>query len=914
MWNSVGKFQLFSIVSLLCLKYCHGNRTEAVRFHRLPKRVIPTSYDLQLLLPSFYTDFTYQGRVTIDIFVIEPTNVITLNYDGLNIEKEKTEFLTYEIDNLTILSQLCDSDKQFFTILFNQKLKIGNYKLFLYFHGEVRNDLFGFYKSSYKVRNETRWMGVTQFSQTFARRAFPCFDEPYMKATFQLHFGHYRNQTITSNTVTEQISPTNTSNYIITSMKKTPKMSTYLIGWSVHDFNHYESIDLPGFGLWARETMAEKGSLALQEGRLIYLALESYLNIENPIKKIDHVAISDFHFGAMENWGMITFRESRIIFDEKTTPTDVIHSGLTTMGHEYAHTWFGNLVTPEFWNFAWLKEGFATYFSYIARSIINPDNRMMDLFVVENLQSALLSDSTAHNRTMNGRGDGEADNIMGYADFNAYQKGSSIVRMISRLMGSESFLQAITSFLRSNLYSYITPEILYEHLQNYANGGGKLMKDINMREVIESYANQPGYPLITIKRNYSSGWIEILQERFNLHSNWSNPKQPLWWVPLSFVSKSLASSTISSQFGSTWLAPKDKGLMKINSDPQDWILCDIDKIGYYRVNYDSYNWNMLIEHLGTDEFDTIKPITRATLIDDAFNLAQGGYISYNISFRLINYLGKETEYEPWFASLKSLYFLNQIFQDLPTLRVSLQSYTIRLLKTIYQSFSFVKTQDSLREKLLRQLILSAACEMNHPHCLKQARFKFTKWINDSSEIVDPDLKSSIYCSGIRFGSDEDWKEVFSRFIQADLHTEKELLMKALGCSNNKILIDKFLNFSITTHEPEIQKQYRTLIVSGIINGNRENINYTLEFIAKNFEKIIKMRGSKFLIDVLNLVKVRVTSIEILTQFSSLVENDISNLDGMEQARSAVKYAERSIAWIKKHSAIIENSVNSQMYM
>ncbi|KAG8040091.1 hypothetical protein G9C98_001207 [Cotesia typhae] len=217
------------------MQYCHGNTTEAVRFHRLPIQVIPTSYDLQILLPSFSGNFNYQGRVIIDIFVIERTNVIILNYDGLSIDSEKTEFLIYEIDNLTILSQSCDSDKQFFTILFNQKLKVGNYKLFLYFHGEVRNDLFGFYKSSYKVRNETR----------------------------------------------------NTSNYIITSMKKTPKMSTYLIGWSVHDFNYHESVDLPGFGLWARETMAEKGLLALQEGRLIYLALESYFNIENPIKKND---------------------------------------------------------------------------------------------------------------------------------------------------------------------------------------------------------------------------------------------------------------------------------------------------------------------------------------------------------------------------------------------------------------------------------------------------------------------------------------------------------------------------------------------------------------------------------------------------------------------------------------------------
>lgn len=215
----------------------------------------------------------------------------------------------------------------------------------------------------------------------------------------------------------------NSSNYIITSMKKTPKMSTYLVGWSIHDFNYQQLVNSSKFSLWARKMMTGKGSLALQEGRLIYSALESYFNIENPIKKIDHIAISDFHFSAMENWGMITFRESALLFDKKTTPTDVIHAGLNTMGHEYAHTWFGNLVTPEFWNVVWLKEGFATYFSYVARSIINPDYQMMDLFVIYNLRSALLSDSIAHNRTMNGRGNGEADTIMGYADFNAYQKG-----------------------------------------------------------------------------------------------------------------------------------------------------------------------------------------------------------------------------------------------------------------------------------------------------------------------------------------------------------------------------------------------------------------------------------------------------------------------------------------------------------
>ncbi|XP_057331613.1 aminopeptidase N-like isoform X2 [Microplitis mediator] len=870
----IGLSKLLStiIVWVICVKYCYSHENNTIRFHRLPKNVIPISYDLQLLLPYFSNNYTYHGRVIIDISVIEQTNSIILNYDGLDIESEKTEFLTYEIDNLTILSQSFDSDKQFFTILFNQKLKIGIYKLYLYFNGHIRDDLFGFYRSKYKAGNETRWMAVTQFSQTFARRAFPCFDEPYMKATFKLHFGHYRNQTITSNTIPDKITPTNSSNYIITSMKKTPKMSTYLVGWSIHDFNYQQLVNSTNFSLWTRKTMTGKGSLALKEGRLIYSTLESYLSIENPINKIDHIAISDFHFSAMENWGMITFRESAILFDKKTTPTNVIHAGLNTMGHEYAHTWFGNLVTPEFWNVVWLKE--------------------------------------AHNRTMNGKDNGEADTIMGYADFNAYQKGSSIVRMINHLMGSTAFTEAIKSFLKANLYGYVTPEVLYEHLQNYTMTQGKLIENFNIREVIETYANQPGYPLISIKRNYSSGLVEISQERFDLNSNWTSTKPPQWWVPLSFASKSQTNSAISSTFGSIWLAPKDKDIIKIDSNPQDWIICDIDKVGYYRVNYDSRNWHMLIEHLRTDEFHTIKPISRATLIDDAFNLAEGGYIPYDIFFNLINYLSKETEYEPWFTSLKSFNFLNQIFKDLPVLRTSIQSYVRRLLKTIYESFSFDEVEDQLRIKLLRSLILSTACEMNYPDCLQNSILNFNKWINNSSWIVEPDLKSFVYCNGIRFGSAKDWEKVFSRFIEADLHTEKELLMKGLGCTNNVTLINKFLNYATSIDGLELPKQYQTTIIKAILSGNRKNVNYTLEFMSKNLEKIIKVRGKEFLVDILISIKYEITSAENLKKFSSLVENNIDSLGNhIEKARNAVKYAEKSIAWIEKYSPVIERIVN-----
>lgn len=240
-------------------------------------------------------------------------------------------------------------------------------------------------------------------------------------------------------------------NYYLTTMKRTPTMSTYLLGWAIHDFNYCHLSNLTSFGMWLRQPMMGKGELALKEGKLIYSKLESWMDVKNPIRKLEHVAVPDFNFHAMENWGMITFRESVVLLDNHVIPTKSIHEGLGTMAHEYAHTWFGNLVTPKFWNVAWLKEGFATYFSYFGRSLVYPDLRFMDLFVVENLHQVFQDDAADHNRTMNGKNSGGANDALGFLDFCAYKKGAAIVRMIKNIMGEELFKQALKSYLTNRL-------------------------------------------------------------------------------------------------------------------------------------------------------------------------------------------------------------------------------------------------------------------------------------------------------------------------------------------------------------------------------------------------------------------------------------------------------------------------------
>lgn len=203
----------------------------------------------------------------------------------------------------------------------------------------------------------------------------------------------------------------------------TPRMSTYQLGWALHDFVSSANSSQT-FRMWTRGSMNNRGTTALNYGKSIYSSLKNWISIEDPIPKMDQFAVPDFNFHAMENWGMITYRESVVLYEDGITPTRYMIDGIATMAHEYAHTWFGNLVTPVFWDVAWLKEGFASYFQYFAVSMVEPSWGMMEKFVVDVVQPALLLDSGNHSRVMNGRNVGSPGSIMAVLDFVSYKKGS----------------------------------------------------------------------------------------------------------------------------------------------------------------------------------------------------------------------------------------------------------------------------------------------------------------------------------------------------------------------------------------------------------------------------------------------------------------------------------------------------------
>lgn len=874
--------------------------------YRLPKKIVPVSYNL-----SIYThpiDANYNGHVRIILQVLERTDSIVLHTDALTIQRNAS--LSNEWGRLIRISRYIHDDKaQMLTIKLERVLKPAKYTLEVSFKGCIANDVFGFYSSLYKVDGKLRRIAVTQFSPTYARRAFPCMDEPYLKAEFQLHIGHHKDQKATSNTPVQFLQRKNDT-YYVTTFHRTPRISTYLVGWTVHNFVPERSRSSGDFKMWTRDSMKFRGSAALNRGRAVYSALQTWLLVKSPLVKIDQFAIPDFNFHAMENWGLITYRESVVLY-ENGTPTRKTVDGLSTMAHEYAHSWFGNLVTPEFWDVVWLKEGFATFFQYFGVSLTEPNLRMMNLFVVDCLQPTLLADSDNHTRTLNGQDVGNRSSIMNALDFVSYNKGASVIRMINYTIGNKAFQLGLQNYLRDMSYQAATPTDLYRHLQTALDRTGQIREHIFVKEVVESWANQPGYPLVTITRNYKTKVVFASQERFYLNRQAAKIdfEKSSWWIPLTFVTEE-SKSALDQTAPAAWLKPKPKtnstivGIVKPNS----WVIFNVQQVGYYRVNYDKSNWKMLIRHLKLRNLKKIHVLNRAALLDDAFNLARAGYVNYTLPFDLATYLVRETEYEPWVAAINNFNFLNRVLAYSPRVQQLFQNYANHLLKPIYKLLSFKESlMDSSITKLHRELILSTACSVNNIHCLKTSETLFKSWLWSETSTVPRNLKSFVYCVGIRSGNYNDWNTVWSRFLRTDLHTEQELLLSALGCTKTPRLIDRYLNVSITYEL--LRKQYRMTIVNAVLNGNSENVNYVIDFIRNNLHTILKTRGVDFLTKMLTAIGDTIITETQLNKLRSFVHEYIENLGSASNAaRKAVTTSTSTVAWINKYLPIIEKAL------
>ncbi|CAB0036672.1 unnamed protein product [Trichogramma brassicae] len=752
--------------------------------YRLPKSIIPRKYFINYEKIDFMAD-TFKGSVEIHADVKEKTNKISLHKGKyLNITDVK-------INSSIKPKEVKINDKaEIYTILLDSELKKSIPLVFtLNFKGKLRDDMIGFYKSSYNESNKERYLAATQFESTHARHAFPCFDEPAFKANFSVTIKPPGDNYICLSNMPQIYTRYSSSKpKKICKFEQSVEMSTYLVAFIVADF---EAVKDEKFAVWSRRDAVDQSKYALKIGQASQDYFSKHLNISYSLSKMDMVAVPDFSAGAMENWGLITYRETAVLYDGNHSSNAAMQRVASVIVHEMAHQWFGNLVTPEWWNYLWLSEGFARYYEYMGTHADAENWNLEGQFVVDHLQTSFSTDGTNGTHPVSAKVYTPSE-IKGIFDKISYAKAASLIRMLEKLTGPTAFYGALQEYLKNRQYSFGTPTALFIPFQKQI-GGGKSLTKFDIIEVMNSWTKQPGFPVVHV--SFKNGSMTLTQKRFYTRPPNYNNSKSIWNIPITYTTRTVADfSDFRDVF---WLKDKTATLEVRNANINDWIILNLQQAGYYRVNYDEAMWRLIISDLHSESRERIHPINRANLIDDLFNLARAGEIGYDIVLSATDYLVNETDYVPWKAALTNLNYLTKRFVGRGFVEQAYKDYVINLLEPSFKRLGFFdKKYDKHTDILLRKVVLETLCVFGYEKCINEAKKLFEEERKQVIPIVPPNQQLFVYSAIARHGDERNWNYLYKKFTDSIYATEKSTLITALACSSKPDLLNNLGDYSV----------------------------------------------------------------------------------------------------------------------
>ncbi|KAB0800418.1 hypothetical protein PPYR_06158 [Photinus pyralis] len=852
---------------------------------RLPRSILPDAYDVKLIPFILEGNFTFKGEITIRVNVTEAVSNITLHSDELEINQKSITVNDLQNNTFAVEKIENDTERQFLIIFPKEKLQAGQYDIYIEFKGILNDQMQGFYRSSYNVETEVRWIAATQFQATDARRAFPCFDEPAMKAKFKISLARFKNMSSISNMPKVLSKPVDgLEDYEWDVYQESIPMSTYLVAFVVSDF---VSLKSGNFSVWVRQGAQPQARYSLEIGPKVLKFYEDFFQIKFPLPKVDMIALPDFAAGAMENWGLVTYRETAMLYEEGVSSRSSLQRVTSVIAHELAHQWFGNLVTPRWWTDIWLNEGFASYMEYIGTDAVQPDWKVMDQFVVLELQNVFSLDvlKSSHPVSIKVNNPVEINDIF---DRISYSKGATIIRMMEYFLTSEVFRRGLTNYLTSRMYSSAEQDDLWHALTEQAHKDGTLKKELAVKQIMDTWTLQTGFPLVTVTRSYDSKFISFKQERFLIGSNRTDPESSLWWIPLTYVSKD------DREIKSEWLPVEPEiVLTDAKLDKNEWLLVNIDQRGYYRVNYDNKNWQLLTQQLlDKNGFKNFSSTNRAQLLDDSLNLAAAGFLDYDIALNLTRYLTNERDCVPWMTAFIGLDYIQEMFMktaDFDKLKLYLSS----LLKEVYAHVGF---EDSPKDSQLtvynRMEVLWRACLLGNIDCIRNAVTYFHNWRtapnSDQYNPISPNQKNVVYCVAIRAGGQEEWEFAWERYQRTNVGSEKETILSALGCSRDTWILSRYLYWAITEGSG-IRKQDAPRVFAAVAN-NIIGQDLTYKFFKNNWALLKKSVGSS------------------LSLLNSIVKACISHINTQEELNDLKTFVRENVGEFSVVAKTIEQSI------
>ncbi|XP_022221227.2 aminopeptidase N [Drosophila obscura] len=796
--------------------------------YRLPNETNPLHYDVYLSTNVHLGETGFNGTVSITLEILETISAIvvharqlanfTASIQQLGVEGavEQTLVYNYELEReFLTLSQTGLS----FPADTKWLLKIS-------YQGNLRTDNGGFYLSTYTdEEGNTKYLATTQFESTDARHAFPCYDEPAKRANFTITIKHDPSYNAISNMPQNETA----SSSGVTVFNTTFNMPSYLVAFIVSKFVYSEG-ELNGLPqrVFSRKGTEHEQEWALTTGMLVEKRLSDYFGVKFALPKLDQAGIPDFAAGAMENWGLATYREEYLLYNPENSTINTQTNIATIEAHEDAHMWFGDLVAIEWWTHLWLKEGFATLFEHLAVDLAYPEWDIFQLFHAGSFQSALINDATPNARPMSYFVQKPSEIGLLY-DSVSYAKAGSVLDMWRHALTNTVFQRGLHNYLVANQYSAANPTQLFEAIALAAVEENHAVPAL-VTDMMGSWTNQGGVPLLTVERNYDNGSFTIKQQTYTNDKDYTSDK--LWYVPVNYVDASNPDfrNTEATHYllNQSQISVPDAQLAADN-----WLILNKKSTGYYRINYDTQNWELIIAGL-IDRPHKIDPRNRAQMVSDLYRFATSGRVPHHTLLTLLTYLPQEDQYAPWSAVNTVISLFNRYLSG----DADYENFQFYVAELVSKQFDVFGVNDLNGEqhlvKYTRNLLINIACLAGVENCLKETKAKLQNLV-DNGTPVEPNLQSQVYCNGLKQAESQIFDFVFEKLMDSNDQAERRLLISALGCSQDAAQLEKFVSSSIDETNG-LRVQERITLLSPAYSRGEIGLLASIDFLLEHWEE------------------------------------------------------------------------------
>jgi aminopeptidase 2 len=750
--------------------------------------------------------------------VVEPCKSITINildvkFHSVGLMHSLSGVLTTE----EAIATTHDKDAQSVRFDFGSELPAGaKAKLKIAFTGDLNDKLSGFYRSVHTDdKGVKRVVATTQMEATDCRRAFPCFDEPALKATFDITLVTEKHLTALSNMdVKEEKFLDNGKKS--TSFNTSPVMSTYLVAFIVGELSYVESnyFRVP-VRVYATPGMEDRCKFSAELGARTLEFFEKKFDVPYPLPKMDMVGIHDFSAGAMENWGLVTYRVVDLLFDEENDNAHTKKRVAEVVQHELAHQWFGNLVTMDWWDSLWLNEGFATWMSWYSCNAFYPDWKVWETYVGDNLQSCLGLDSLRSSHPVQVPVQ-RADQINQIFDAISYSKGSCIVKMAANYLGEETFIKGISRYLKRHQYGNATTEDLWKALSEESG------KDVN--SVMSIWTSQVGFPVLTVTEKGRE--INVRQNRY-LTTGDVKPEEDHTLYPVSLGLKTKAAKVDDS------LTMNTREKTVVLPDGSDFYKLNAEQAGVYRVLYPPERV-IKLSQAGVDGLLSVED--RVGLVADSSSLSTSGYQKTSSFMELISQWKGEKEPNVWSEILTRLGGIKAAWRfESEHVNDALKKFQRELVvpkaKELGWTFSI---EENLLLQQLKGDLFASAVNAEDPEFVKEALNLFKKYADGDEKAIHPNLKSAVFGAAGKYGDEKTWEKLVSVYTSPKSSADGLTALSSVGRSDNMELKKKSIRLAL---DGTVRSQDIFYVIGGF-NSGVEGINMVWNWLKDNWDEIV----------------------------------------------------------------------------